>query len=200
MMKLKLVCSALLVVAVPLTARNTILEFKGACQVPTNSTFRDIYGHAGALYGPELTVQLKEDKPWHAFASFDYFRKNGHSIGLCEPTTVKLLQFALGLKYFKSVRDGKADLYAGLAFEPVNMRTINCIQSVELRTSQWGFGGLAKIGAYYYLPRNFVFDFFIDYSFARVGSNDCNSCTGLQSVKANVSGAIFGIGLGYNFN
>ena len=65
---------------------------------------------------------------------------------------------------------------------------------------RWGFGGIAKVGAYYHLPHNFVIDFFIDYSFLKVGKNHRTlTPPGIRLIKADVSGAIFGVGLGYKF-
>jgi hypothetical protein len=198
MTSLKTTCYLIaLLIACPLMGRNVLLEFKGAYFLPTSCDFKNIYRHGGALFGPELTVQLCECKDWYVFTSFDYFQKKGHSVGLCDPTTVTLIPVALGLKYFLPAFDDRVDFYGGLGFEAVNVRTKSCSDNVITKLSQWGFGGIAKVGAYYYLPHCFVIDFFIDYSFVRVGSNDCNC--GVQSVKANIGGAIFGVGIGYNF-
>ncbi|MCX5922219.1 MAG: hypothetical protein NTX86_02735 [Candidatus Dependentiae bacterium] len=182
-----------------LQARDIILEFKGAYFKPTDSEFKNIYGKGGALYGPELTVQVCEDTPWYAFAGFNYFHKKGHSIGLCDETTVKLIPLALGVKYLERMCDDRVDFYVGLGFQPVNVRTKNCSDFVFANQSKWGFGGIAKVGANYRMDCNFLIDLFVDYSFVKVGSNDCDCLMGLQSVKANVSGAIFGAGLGYSF-
>ncbi|HLF66892.1 MAG TPA: outer membrane beta-barrel protein [Gammaproteobacteria bacterium] len=200
MVSLKTVCYSLvsLLFVFPLIGRDVIVEFKGAYFWPTDCTFKKIYHKGGALYGPELTVQLFDDKNWYAFASVDYFQKKGHSIGLCEPTKVRLIPVALGLKYFVPVCDDRIDLYAGLGLEWVNVRTKNCSQAVVSKQSDWGLGGIAKVGAYYHLPHHFLIDTFINYHYAKVGSNDC-WCHGFESRKANVSGAIFGVGLGYNF-
>ncbi len=191
---------SLLVLTLPLAARDVFLEFKGAYFLPTHDDFKDLY-KGSALYGPELTVQLCEDSDWYAFGSFDYFRKRGDSVGLCDATTVRLIPLAFGLKYFMPLCTECVDVYAGLGFEAVNVRTKSCSEFVVPKLSQWGFGGIAKVGAFYYLPCNFLIDLFVGYSFARVGSNDCVCQTSpvVQSVRANVSGAIFGAGIGYRF-
>jgi hypothetical protein len=184
-----------------LIAQDAILEFKGSYFLSTHSVFKDIYGKGGALYGPELTVQLCNDKNWYAFASFDYLQKKGYSLGFCDKTRVRLIPLTFGLKYFVPVAEENVDFYAGLGFVSENVRTKNCSEFVTAKTSQWGFGGIAKFGAYYRLPQNFVLDFFIDYNFVKVGSSDCD-CQGspiVESVKANVGGAIFGTGIGYRF-
>lgn len=182
----------------PLIAQDVLLEFKAACFIPTSCRFKDIYGRSGALYGPELTMRLC-DSCWYGFASFDYFHKKGHSIGLCEPTTVTLVPIAFGLKYLVPTNDF-LDCYAGLGFEAVNVRTRNCIESVVFKQTQWGFGGIAKLGVFYYLPCNFFLDFFVDYSFVNVGSKHslCQNY-GMESVKTKISGAILGAGVGYRF-
>lgn len=184
---------------IPLCARDVILEFKAAYFLPTSSVFKQIYRHGGVLYGPELTVQLCDNKNWYGFASVDYFQKKGHSLGLSDATKVSLLPLGIGLKYFAPIVCDCADFYLGLGFQPVHVHTKNCSGSVVTKQSRWGFGGIAKAGAYWHLPHNFVLDFFIDYSFVKVGcKKSCQSSTTI-SRKADVSGAIFGIGLGYCF-
>lgn len=198
---LKSLCALLLFVHVPLMCRNVLLEFKAAYFLPTNSVFKHIYQNGSALCGPELTVQLCNNKNWYGFASFDYFQKKGRSLGLCDRTKVSLLPFGIGLKYFVPMVGDCADFYLGLGFQPVYVHTKDCLPSVVLKQSHWGFGGIAKIGTYVYLPHNFLLDFFIDYSFVKVGcKNTCQTSTGMViPTKADVSGALFGGGLGYRF-
>lgn len=182
-----------------LLGRNTILEFKGAYFLPTNNSFKKIY-KGNALYGPELTVQLCDENNWYAFASIDYLKTHGHSLGLHEPTTLRLLPLAFGLKYFIPTHEC-LDFYAGLGFETMNVRTKDNSINGIIKQSKWGFGFIAKAGAYYYLPCNFLIDLFIDYSYASVGKNAYHNQNGIvfKSTKATVSGAIFGAALGYKF-
>lgn len=188
-----------LLFTVPLMARNVFLEFQGGYFLPTNDTFRQIYSKGRALYGPELTVQLCNEKNWYAFASFDYLKMHGHSVGLCASTTVKMLPFSLGVKYFSSIYCDCFAFYAGLGLEGMNVRTKDCLTTGVSEKTKWGVGGIAKVGGHYYLPHNFLIDIFINYSFLDVGSNKCSSSSALQSRKAHVSGTIFGAGLGYRF-
>lgn len=182
-------------------ARNVLLEFKGAYFLPTNHTFKKIFHNGGALYGPELTVQLSDCWNWYGFASIDYFQKKGHSIGLDDRTNVSLLPIALGLKYFVPVVCDCADLYAGLGFQTVRVHTKNDSAFVIPTLSKWGFGGIAKLGVYCYLPHNFFLDFSIDYSAVSVKkSDDTQGPTGtIVPLKPHVNGAIFAVGLGYRF-
>jgi len=150
-----------------------------------------------------------------------YASKNGHSVGLCIPTQVKLIPFGVGIKYFSQSLEqyscNNCRFYLGLGFQPVLLQTNNCSKVVQ-NTSSWGFGGITKFGCLWNLPRNFFLDFFADYSFVNVGcSNPCNrsslcsstnsccssytiySASFIKPLKANISGAILGIGIGYNF-
>ena len=188
----------LLLVANFISTRDVILEFKGAYFLPTNDIFKSLFHRGGALYGPELTVQVCPESCWYAFASVDFLKAHGRSIPECDPTTVKLLPLAFGLKYFVPQWFECVDFYAGLGFQAMNVRTKDCINGVQSVFANWGFGGIAKAGSYWYLPCNFVLDIFIDYSFLKV--DRCgNACECFNYPKANVSGAIFGIGLGYKF-
>lgn len=184
----------------PLFGRDVILEFKAAYFLPTNSDFRHIY-HGSALYGPELTVQLCNARNWYAFASIDYFQKKGRSCGLGDCTKVSLLPLGIGLKYFIPTCYDKADFYVGLGFQPEWVRTKDSSAFVVPKLSRWAFGGIAKTGMYCHLPCNFLIDLFVDYSFAWVPKGDnCKACTGsVVPLRANVSGAVFGVGLGYRF-
>ncbi|MFA6066740.1 MAG: hypothetical protein WC707_06180 [Candidatus Babeliaceae bacterium] len=187
---------ALLFFIYPLLCRDVLVEFKTAYFLPTDSCVRAIYGKGGALYGPEATFQLCENDNWYGFASVDFLSKKGHSVGLCEPTKMYIAPLALGVKYFVPFCYG--DFYAGLGFQALHLKTVNCSSHVAQITSKWGFGGIAKIGAYCELPCNYFVDLFFDYSFAKVGCDKCSTST--VPLKVSMNGAIFGIGLGYRFN
>lgn len=184
-----------------ITATTVLLEFKGSYFLPTSSPFKKIY-KGNALYGPELTVQLCEEQSWYAFASFDYLKAHGSSTALCNPTTVRLFPFSVGIKYFMPQFSEHVDFYAGLGIEGIKVRTKNYYNGNAVQISQWGVGGIAKTGAYCYLPHNFLIDIFIDFSFISVGKNKCYNATPCQQVqitKASINGAIFGAALGYKF-
>ncbi len=177
--------------------RDVMLEFKAAYFQPINCTFKNIYG-GGAIFGPELTFKIF--RGIHGFVSYDYFTKNGNSLGLNSPTKATMQVLATGLKFMGCVSE-HARLYAGLGFEPIYLYTKNCSPYVQQVTKKWGFGGIAKFGAYIDLPHNVVLDLFADYSFVKVSPTCCsNPNFYVQQTKADLSGFIFGAGLGYRFN
>ncbi len=201
MFKLKLVSTLLLSACVSIIARDVILEFKGAYFHPTNDCFKDIYGNSAGIFGPELTVQLCNQSNWYGFASVDYLTKSGRSIGLCDKTKVSLSPIAIGLKYFAfSSCNEVADIYLGAGVQPVRVHTKDCSSYVQQNQTRWGAGGIFKVGSYIYAPCNFVLDVFLDYSYARAkGKVTCSPTQNVIPLKANVSGIIFGVGLGYCF-
>lgn len=178
----------------PLFCRDVILEFKGAYFLPTNPVFKDLY-KGSALYGPELTVQLCENKNWYAFASIDYFKQKGRFLSRADSTNLKLLSLAVGIKYFVPIYHC-INFYLGLGFRLVYVRTKNRRAFVVSKNSEWGYGGIVKLGTDIHLPKNFLLNLFIDYSF--VWANNFYGHT-VSCSKSNMSGAIFGVGLGYNF-
>ena len=185
---------------ISLAARDILLEFKGAYFHATGSRFKNIYGKSAALYGPEITFQLGECSAWYGFASVDFLHKKGHSIGLDTPTSIRFMPIAIGLKYFLSTCFECADFYAGLGFQPVHVRIKNDSEFVDPCISKWALGGIAKIGAYFYLSDCIFLNLFAAYSCARV-----SPCVPqipearVVSFTASISGAILGIGLGYRF-
>lgn len=184
-----------------LVCRDIILEFKAAYFLPTSSVFRDIYNNGGALFGPEMTFNIGDTRDWYGFVSVDYFQKSGRSLGLCDATKVSLLPLGVGIKYFLPFWYDYADFYIGLGFQPVLLHTNDCSPYVFNKRTKWGFGGIAKVGVYVDLPHDFILDFFIDYSFVKVSFNNGNAPTGLVTpLKTDISGTIFGVGLGYRFN
>lgn len=182
-----------------LVARNVLLEFKAAYFLSASSQFKDIYGKGSALYGPELTFQLACNKNWYGFVSADFFTKSGHSIGLDNKTKVFMMPLAIGLKYFVPFSYG--DFYLGLGFQPTYLRTKNDSQYVIKHSAKWGFGGIVKGGVYFKLPYHLLLDIFVGYSFVKAGHHrKYGTITNtIVSRKADLSGGVFGCGLGYRF-
>lgn len=193
----KIVGIVLLCVQATLVSRDILLEWKTAYFLPTDSYVKDIYGKGTVYYGPEATFLLSDKHNWYGFASVDFLSKKGRSLGLSNYTKMNIVALGFGLKYFVPFCYG--DFYAGLGVQPLHLKTINCFSDTVNKTSKWGVGGSAKIGSYIDLPRNLFVDLFVDYSFVKVGCDSCCTSTFIP-LRANMSGCLFGIGLGYRFN
>ena len=176
-----------------LTAYDLLLELKGAAFVPTSDVFKQIYDTCGE-FGIELTAgNLGHNL--YAFTSIDFLTQNGATAELESPTKVVKVDFALGLKYLVPFSCG--DFYVGLGVQPSRLFTRNEM-TLPIDQSQWSCGGIAKIGAFFDLPRSFFADIFIDYSF--VNFKTLVGYSSDQFVTTAVDGCLFGIGFGYRFN
>ena len=179
----------------PLFSREAILEFKGAYLLSVDELFRECY-KGSALYGPELSVQLKNDKNWYAFAGVDYFQQKGRCLSRCDSTKLKLLPITVGIKYCIPLCH-RAHFYFGLGLQSAFIRTTSRRSCVVGKRKQWGFGGIGKMGAYIDLSHNFLLDLFFDYSFIR--TDNLYGPT-VASCRSSLHAALFGAGLGYRFN
>lgn len=188
--------------------KDVLLEFRAGSFIPTGSDFRDIYGSATVFVSPEFSWQVHERHNWYIFLSAGYAEKKGHSLGLCTPTKARIIPLGIGLKYFfqnmnNSYICKNHKFYVGAGFQPVLLKTTNCSEYVQQNTSNWGIGGVAKIGWMYTFKHNFYLDIFADYSFVNLGcGSNCSVTTGTHytaPIKADVSGAILGVGFGYSF-
>lgn len=178
--------------------QDIIVEFRAGYFRPTNKVFKDIY-KGGAIFGPEVTFGILQGL--YGFINVNYFPKKGHSIGLNNTTFLNLLAFGCGLKAMFEVSD-LARFYLGIGIEPILMHTKDLSPYVIERRSKLGFGGIAKAGAYINLPSDFILDLFIDYSFAKIPkSHHPETSIGyIEQRSADVSGIIFGGGIGYHFD
>lgn len=193
-------CYFLIILFIGIMARasDVILEFKAAYFLPTHRVFKDVFG-SGALCGPELTFQLCKSK-WHGFVSLDYLKNNGCSLGIGDKPTVQLLPLGFGLKYLFPTETKCVDVYVGLGLQSMFMRIEDGIPFIGQNMSQWGFGGIAKTGLFWFLPKNIVIDFFAAYSFVHMfHATDYSSYMNDIFLDPRVGGALFGIGLGYHF-
>ncbi len=173
--------------------RDVLLEFKAAYFLPTSHLFKEIY-HGSAIYGPEATVQICDQ--WYGFFSADFFNKKGYSIGLSTPTKVSLVNIGIGLKYFVPFCYG--DFYVGLGAMPTRLHTHDESPYVIPYRTNWGCGGIAKIGAYFDVTDCFVFDLFFNYSFVKIGFSNPPAAPTVSN-NARVNGCWFGAGLAYRF-
>ena len=187
----------LILVSFVLHGRDAILEFKGAGFFPTNRIYKNIYGNGGT-YGLEGTLNLFCQNIY-GFASINFLQERGLSLCLRNDTKVNLIELGIGLKYLIPFCYG--DFYVGLGLQPVRVQTKDYSPFVRYKNTKWGCGGVAKLGAFFNVPCNFVVDVFIDYSFVKAKFKCAQAPAGfVEPRKASLDAAIVGVGLGYRFN
>lgn len=71
------------------------LKVRGGVFIPQASLFRGIYGKALPLVEVELATRLWQHL--ELWGNIDWTGKRGHSIGLCSPTKVNIVNFSIGL-------------------------------------------------------------------------------------------------------
>ncbi|MGZ6254794.1 MAG: hypothetical protein ACXWL5_02320 [Candidatus Chromulinivorax sp.] len=171
--------------------RDILIEAKGSLFVPTNHTFREIYGNCGD-FGLELTGKLC--KQLYAFTSADFIARHGSTQELVSSTKINLLNLALGVKYF--VPFGHGDFYVGLGIQPTSIQIRNELPSVTEEYA-WVCGGVAKSGVIFDIAQSFFVDLFFDYSFTKA---DFYQGSPVYMNTTHLDGCVFGIGFGYRFN
>jgi len=175
-----------------LKAIEVLPEVKAAYFHPTDNRFREIYSGAG-IYSIETSVQAWEGLyPW---MSVGFFRQTGRSLENRHSTHITLLPIGVGLKYLLPL--DKITPYIGLGMQVTYTRMHDHSPYVDRKFAKWGIGGLAKLGSYLYVTKDFFIDVFCDYSYLKV--NYHHSKKKVINLRADLSSLQFGGGIGYRF-
>ncbi len=158
-------------------------EIRSAYVYPTNHLVQEIY--SGASWDVEIQASKHLWDRWDVWANFSYLSKHGHSVGLGDPTTLRLYPLSLGVSYIFPLTC-YVDLYAGLGVNYTWMHLINDPVAVP-SVKKSHVGATVKTGFFYYLADSFFADAFIDYLYIPMHLTNAN----------NVGGFRFGLGVGY---
>jgi hypothetical protein len=176
-----------------LLGTDVLVEAQAGYYYPTNHKFREIYSGSG-IYGLEVSVQSW--RSLYAWVSGSVFAKSGHSIGLRNSTHIVFVPIGVGLKYLWKVNF--VDLYLGAGVLPTYLHIHDHSPYVVQKSSKWGCGGIAKVGAIFNLPKSFFIDVFTSYSYIKISDHDTRHHT-IYPSSANLSGFTFGGAIGYRF-
>lgn len=176
-------------------AREYLLEGKAGYFYPTSDLFRDIYGDGNGIYGAEFTAQICN--ALYGWASVNYFSDSGHSIGLGDPTKIRIIPVGLGLKYMIPL-NCFARFYVGGGFLATHLHTHDESPFVIPHVNRWGFGGIAKSGFLIALSRCWFLDIFGDWSYMHMDFHN-NHGFPVVRINADLSGFSGGAGIGYRF-
>lgn len=171
-----------------------LLEARVSYFHPTDSRYRRIYGGA-PFYNVELSVESYCNfYPW---LSVGYLYDCGHSIGKRNRTKIDLVPMSLGLKYLFCCDCFRPYLGAGLGV--TYLKTEDHSKFVIKNRSNWGAGGVFKLGLIYDWTSCFFIDLFIDYTYMKIDFGSGHHKKRIYGHDADVSGFFFGAGLGYSF-
>jgi hypothetical protein len=151
---------------------------------PTSHLMRKIYRDGGVEYEAEGSVRLCDR--FSFWTNISTFRRDGHSLGLHDRTTVHLYPFSLGLKYTLPITC-QLSAYAGIGPSYSWMKIHDRSSFVRRHTRKYAWGGVAKAGLLYYFCDCYFLDLFADYYYTRVHK---------QGGSVDIGGLRTGAGLG----
>ncbi len=176
------------------------LEVKTGYFFFTSSRMQCVYDEGG------LDVQLSGTLGfWHwmrLYGSMEYLQKSGHSLNIHQPTSIWELPLSFGLQTWIPVFTSSDDhkkvafyLTLGPRYSFVFVR--NHSKYVDNKMKENGIGGFANLGLFASINPHLNFDFFGEYSYARLHFHSSHFET--QGHTVQIGGLAFGAAVGYAF-
>ncbi len=176
----------------PLYGNFILNEFKMGYFRFGDRALRHIYGKG--ILDIQLTSSFRFWKPLYAYVAFEYISAHGRTLGGHEKTFVQVVPISLGVQYIQKITyDLKYYLTLGPRIYYFHQR--NNSAGVPSSVNKWTCGGFINTGFIYYLSEHITFDFFGEYSYARMHFE-----THRSHVKGNtiqIGGMTLGAGIGY---
>jgi hypothetical protein len=168
-------------------------ELRGGYFLPASQVMREIYKNGG----PEVEVEqiIRLDRSLNLWLNFNYFQREGHSVGLKDKTTIHLYPFSLGIKYNFHLLES-FDLYFGLGGSTTSVRIHDHSAFVKKHIHERAFGGVGKFGFLYFIGKMVCIDLFADYYYTRISGVHRS---GVQGTSRQVGGLRTGLGLGVRY-
>jgi hypothetical protein len=175
----------------PLDDHMFLIEAEASYFHPTKKLIRKIYSNGMGLYGLEASMKATD---WlYPWISGSYLHEKGHSIGAHSSTKVTLVPLGIGLKAMYNF--GRTSLYAaaGPLYSHIHMKD-EAPFVIESR-SKWDWGGIGKVGVYFFSRHSFFVDLFADYSYMKFHFHNGSGKT--VSHDVNFSGWAAGGAIGF---
>jgi len=182
-----------------------IVEFRVSYFRPVSSEFRETFHDGGAGYQLTSTLPIYcGPKAWgrgiNLWTALDYFSKKGHSIGLDDGTSIRIVPLTLGLKYFFPSVGCRVpvNFYAGAGMKYYFVHTHNDSDLVQKNINRNGMGGIVEAGFIAPIAHHFLLDLFVSYSMKTFGATS-TSIPSVEGTGMKVGGLNVGAGIGYQF-
>jgi len=189
--------SLFLLLPILLFGENTKLQFRTGYLNLKDNRARKIYNNGGIEVEVEAATQILCGLD--LWGNVNYFWKNGHSIGLKEPTHLDLYNLSLGLKRIFSLSPPDCFFfYLGLGATMGFLRVKDHSDFVEKHRDKTIFGGVAKSGFLYFFNCSFFLDLFTDYYYQPSHFKGDRS-RNIIGNDPDLGGFRFGLGLGGMF-
>lgn len=162
------------------------VEVRAGAFFHSSSRFREIYDNVGVSYGAESNMKLSY--PFDAWSNFDWYSKNGKSIGFDDSTKIQIANISFGIKYpFQLAYNITPYLGIGPSISGVWLKNkSDCVTENKARLA---FGVVLKTGVYYQFSDYLYINLFADYLYQPVDFQKSIDIGGLKT----------GIGLGMQY-
>lgn len=160
---------------------------------PASEVFREIYNDGGAEFELEGAVHITQNID--AWLNFNYFQRNGHSIGLGNRTSIELYPLSTGFKYNYCLMDNLS-IYGGLGISCTWVNIHDHSSFVQQHTSKTQVGAVIKSGLQYWLDESIFLDGYVDYYYSHFSGIHHS---GVQPTSRNLGGLRIGLGAGKSF-
>lgn len=174
-------------------ADNFTTEIRTGYFYPISPAFRDIYRNGGVEFELEETFRVYKDL--NLWFNFNYFQREGHSLGFNDKTSIHMYPLSLGIKYNFSLMHNLY-FYLGIGASYTCLTIHDHSSFVKEHTFKQGFGGVGKSGFLYYFKRRFFIDLFADYYYTQVSGIHRAR---VQGTSRNVGGLRTGLGFGVSY-
>lgn len=156
-----LIIAIFFIAALPSTMKaESTLELRSSAFIPSARLFRQIYGDVSATYGLEASTNLQENLD--GWVNFDWLPKHGRSVGLKDPTQIRIANVSLGVKWiYPCTEQYKAYIGIGASFSNVWLK--NKSMFFHERLSRIAVGGIIKSGVLYLINECIFLNVFLDY-------------------------------------
>ena len=186
-------------------SNGVILEARASYFYPTAKEFRNIYHNAGVdyqltgsfpvYYGNDVWLQGLD-----VWAAVDYFHKTGHTTGLHDKTSIRIVPITLGLKYFFPALGTKipVNFYIASGMKYFFVHTHNDSSFLKKNVNKSGMGGVFEAGFTTTFVKHLVLDVFAAYSLKTLSAPSISKPV-VETTSFNISNLNVGLGLGYKF-
>ncbi len=172
------------------------LEGKAGAFIPTSSKMRHIF--STALPFLELEGGYQFSSNWSAWAGVGYIWGEGKSLGCDSKTTIDVVPFSLGIKWFFPLAS-RINGFLGVGGLWTLYRNHDYSQSVHQHISANAGGVIATSGLQYRLVGTWFLNFFAEYMYQHFAFSKVYSEHFTYRHDVNMSGTKIGLGILYNF-
>ena len=162
------------------------LKIRAAAFIPTSKLFREIYQTVGPCIELEYAYRFRDYL--EGWGNFDWFFKHGRSVGLNNPTKVKVANFSFGLKFPYNIKQcHEVYIGTGPSISGIWLTNKSCCGCEKVSKPAGGI--IVKSGYYYNFSKHLFLDFFADYLYQPIHFQH----------RVDIGGLKMGIGFGGKF-